>query len=100
MRITAACGFPLTWLTNPEVLLFIQEFVHATAVVPTRHTLTRRVLPETLSTLRAERDKSIKKLSYRHGTLQFDGWTALNQHHYDAFMLSLNRQARSVIFSI
>ncbi|EKM49595.1 uncharacterized protein PHACADRAFT_106435, partial [Phanerochaete carnosa HHB-10118-sp] len=96
MCITASCGFPLTWLTNSEVLLFMQEFVHVTAVVPTRYTLTCQILPQTLADLRAERDRAIASLNHQNGTLQFDGWTAMNQHHYDTFMLSLTSQVYSV----
>ncbi|EKM49165.1 uncharacterized protein PHACADRAFT_48162, partial [Phanerochaete carnosa HHB-10118-sp] len=96
MCITASCGFPLTWLTNSEVLLFMQEFVHVATIVPTHYTLTRRIFPQTLADLRAERDRAIAGLNHQNDTLQFDSWTAVNQHHYDAFMLSLASQVYSV----
>lgn len=98
MRITASCGFPLTWVMNPEVLLFMQEFVHAAAVVPTHYTLTCRILPGSLADLHAKRDKAIAELNNCNSTLQFDGWTALNHHHYDAFMLSLDSQVCRHVF--
>lgn len=90
-RITASAGLPLGWIENPEVVTFISEFVNPAAHTPTRTSLTRRILPFAVKEAKDQTQRLIAALPLRLGTIQFDGWTGINSHHYDAFMLALAR---------
>lgn len=81
-RVTAAAGFSLSWVENPEVVSFFQTFVPQ-ANLPSRGVLTRRLVPQTLSVLQKDLRQSLQGVI---GTGQADGWTALNSHHLIAFM--------------
>lgn len=96
IRATVSAGIPFSWIENSEVLLLFQEFFHPKAVIPSRHSLTRTILPAALDELRAARDEALRRAKDPMGTLQFDGWTALNHHHYDAFMLYVIRKVRTM----
>ncbi|EKM56581.1 uncharacterized protein PHACADRAFT_207792 [Phanerochaete carnosa HHB-10118-sp] len=96
IRMTASCGWALTWVHNPEVLVFMEELVHLGAIMPSRDTMTRRILPETLQVMRAGNLERIREEKDPLATIQFDGWTALNHHHYDAFMANISKLIYSV----
>ena len=83
-RITAATNFPLSWIENPEVLAFFDEFIPG-AKVPTRKVLTNQIIPSEVNKLRHQ---AMKIVSGSEVTIQCDGWTALNMHHYIAFMMT------------
>jgi hypothetical protein len=83
-RITAAANFPLAWVENPEVLAFFDKFIPA-AKVPTRKVLTSCIIPAEVSKLRRQVMKDVVGCEV---TIQCDGWTALNTHHYIAFMVT------------
>lgn len=90
-RITAACGFPLSWVDNPEFEKFCQEFIPG-ARVPSRGTLTRQIVPDTLQRLQNVTRGSLASRPGLSGTLQADGWTGINFVHLIAFMLSAGGQ--------
>ncbi|KAF4622376.1 hypothetical protein D9613_009287 [Agrocybe pediades] len=91
-RLTASAGFPLSWVTNPEFIEFCKTFI-PNAVVPSRKSLTRRIIPSILSTIRIEtRSRAAGKLL----TVQCDGWTGENSIHFVAFMASAAKQLYTV----
>ena len=90
-RITAATNFPLAWVENPEVLAFFDEFIPA-AKVPTRKVLTTRIIPAEVGKLRRQ---AMKDVAGCEATIQCDGWTALNTHHYIAFMMTTSARKES-----
>lgn len=87
-RLTASAGFPLSWVDNAEWIDFCTEFLPA-AKLPSRKTLTRRLLPAAVEALRASARAAAKG---HEATLQADGWTGTNNHHLLAFMITANGQ--------
>ena len=85
-RLTASAGFALSWVENPEWELFCQEFIPM-ANNPSRASLTRRLIPQTLHAMQKEAREPLKGYS---GTLQADGWTGVNFLHMIAFMITVN----------
>lgn len=83
-RLTASANFPLAWVENPEWLAFCDKFV-AGATSPTRKVLTNRIIPAELHKIRQQ---AMKTTLGCEATIQCDGWTALNTHHYIAFMVT------------
>ena len=81
--MTASAGFPLSWVDNPEWIDFCTEFLPA-AKLPSRKTLTRRLLPAAIEELRTSARATAKD---HEATLQADGWTGVNNHHLLAFMI-------------
>ncbi|EED82724.1 predicted protein [Postia placenta Mad-698-R] len=92
IRLTASAGLPLTWVENPEFLAFLDKFIPG-AKAPSRKVLTQRLLPQTLSVLRAQAKKSADGHA---ATVQCDGWTAENFHHFIAFMITADRKVHTV----
>lgn len=84
-RLTASAGLPLSWVDNPEFITLIDTFIPA-ANPPSRKTLTRRIIPSLVRDFRMKAIAAVKK--ERFVTLQADGWTGENHHHYIAFMIS------------
>lgn len=95
-RLTASAGLPLSWIENPEFLLLCQEFVHPSANVPSRKVLTRRILPAIQREFRKRAQAAIKKGS--KATVQADGWSAINDHHLNAFMITVEQKVHDAIF--
>lgn len=93
-RITASCGFPFVWVENPEWLRFIQEFI-PNAVCPSRWILTNRLIPSEVESYRAAAKLGCQGL---YSTLQYDGWTAINNHHFLAFRMTLSDRTVSCFF--
>ncbi|KAJ7938633.1 hypothetical protein B0H13DRAFT_1460255, partial [Mycena leptocephala] len=91
-RVTAAAGFSLSWVENPEVVSFFQTFLPQ-ANLPSRGVLTRRLVPQTLSVLQKDLRQSLQGAI---GTGQADGWTAVNSHHLIAFMFA----ARGKVYTV
>jgi len=95
-RITAATNFPLSWIENPEVLAFFDEFIPG-AKVPTRKVLTNWIIPKEVDKLRQQ---AMKIVSGSEVTIQCNGWTTLNTHHYIAFMMTASTRQESLIIII
>lgn len=89
-RLTASAGLPISWIENPEFLLFCQEFVHPSAVVPSRKVMTNRILPNINREFRKKAQAVIRPGS--KATVQADGWTAVNDHHLNAFMMTVDQK--------
>ncbi|KAF8989423.1 hypothetical protein BDQ17DRAFT_1434471 [Cyathus striatus] len=92
VRMTASCGFPLSWVDNPLVRNFFQEFIpHAKS--PSRKVLSQRLLPAELDNIRSAAKRAA---AGNEGTLQGDGWTGENNHHFLAFMVTVNEKLYTV----
>ena len=89
-RLTASAGLPISWIENPEFALFCQEFVHPSANVPSRKVLTHQILPTIKREFRKKAQAAIKRGS--NATIQGDGWSAINEHHLNAFMMTVERK--------
>jgi hypothetical protein len=89
-RMTASAGFPLSWVDNPEWIDFCTEFLPA-AKLPSRKTLTRRLLPAAIEELCTSARATAKG---HEATLQADGWTGVNNHHLLAFMITADGKVR------
>ncbi|KAI0816846.1 hypothetical protein BC628DRAFT_1279078, partial [Trametes gibbosa] len=85
-RLTASCGWSMTWVENSEWLEFCTEFIPE-ATIPSRKVLRNRLIPAEVKKSRALAQAACRG---QLGTLQCDGFTALNQHHLLAFMISVN----------
>jgi hypothetical protein len=88
--MTASAGFPLSWVDNAEWIDFCTEFLPA-AKLPSRKTLTRRLLPAAITELRTAARATAKG---HEATLQADGWTGVNNHHLLAFMITADGKVR------
>ena len=91
-RLTASTGSALSWIENPEFILFCQEFVHPCAIVPSRKKLTHRILPGVRREFRKKAQAAIKEGS--KATVQADGWSGINDHHLNAFMMTVGQKVR------
>ena len=89
-RLTASAGLPISWIENLEFLLFCQEFIHPAANVPSRKVLIHQVLPSIRRDFQKQAQTSIKKGS--NATIQSDGWGAINDHHLNAFMMTVEQK--------
>lgn len=81
MRLTASCGFPLSWTSNAEWKRFCDEFIPGAPVV-TGKVLTTRILPSVSNDFR---NQTKADLAGKQATLQSDGWTGINNHHLVAY---------------
>ena len=93
-RLTVSAGFPLSWVDNTEWIDFCTKFLPA-ASLPSRKTLTRRLLPAAVEELRASAKAAAKG---HETTLQADGWTGINNHHLLAFMITANGKVCIFLF--
>ena len=96
-RMTASATLPISWIENPELILFCQEFVHPSAIVPSRKVMTRRILPAIKREFRKKAQALIKRGS--KATIQGDGWSAINEHHLNAFMMTVEQKVCNEILS-
>ena len=87
-RLTAACGWPLTWVENPEWLAFCEVFIPG-APNPSRKVLTHRILPRIVKEYRTAAQG---QCAYKLATIQCDGFTPRNRHHIVAFMITVDRK--------
>jgi hypothetical protein len=90
--LTASAGFPLSWVNNTEWIDFCTEFLPA-AKLPSRKTLTHRLLPAAVEELRTSAKAAVKG---HEATLQVDRWTGVNNHHLLAFMITLDGKVYTV----
>lgn len=87
-RVTASANFPLSWIENPEWLAFLDEFLPG-AISPTRKVLTSRIIPAEVQKIRRA---AMKQTEGCEVTLQCDGWSGINNHHYIAFMMTTSKR--------
>ncbi|KAI9061407.1 hypothetical protein FKP32DRAFT_1728495 [Trametes sanguinea] len=92
IRLTASAGLPFSWIENPVWLSFCDEFLPS-AKVPSRTTLSRRLLRDEVKLFRTQ---AVKRTAGANATLQADGWTGINNHHLVAFMLTGKREVHAV----
>ncbi|PPR07164.1 hypothetical protein CVT24_010717 [Panaeolus cyanescens] len=92
-RLTASAGFPYRWIENVEWTHFMTEFL------PGALPISRRQLSDTLIPKEAERYRieSKKRAEGCLATLQCDGWSGINFHHFLAFMITTDRRE---VFSV
>ena len=83
-HLTASAGFPLNWVENPVWLTMCDEFM-PNARSPSRKTLTQCLLLTAINDLRTKAKDQVRGL---HATIQADGWSGENMHHYIAFMMT------------
>lgn len=93
-RITASAGLPLRWVENPQWLNFLSIFLPQ-AVPVSRKVLTKCLLPEQHQQYLSQVIDNIRRLDV---TLQCDGWSGLNTHHYIVFRITtvVNRDVSSL----
>ena len=89
-RLTASTGFQVSWIENPEFILFCQEFVNPAANVPSQKAMTHRILPTIKREFRKKAQASIKRGS--KATIQGDGWSAINEHHLNVFIMTVEQK--------
>ncbi|KAF8164061.1 ribonuclease H-like domain-containing protein [Pholiota molesta] len=75
--ITASCGFPYRWVENPEWVKFLNEFLPLA-----RH----------LSRLAQYRNDAKTRCAGTLATMQCDGWSGINFHHFLAFMITTSKR--------
>lgn len=85
-RATASAGIPLAWVDNPDVEDLI-EFLQPAAKIPSRKVLTKRIIPRVVNEFRQRAKAEAKG---HNATLESDGWTGVNHHHFVSFMISVN----------
>ena len=83
-NITASCGLPFSWVENPAVRNFLDDFLPFATPISS-YQLTNRIVPHEVDQYR-QLAKSTSK-GYQ-ATLQTDGWTGVNFHHLVAFMVT------------
>ena len=83
-RLTASCGFPFHWVNNPEWHILCNEFI------PNATPIDRRSLANKYIPMEAQkfRDAAINRSRGLEVTIQCDGWSGINFHHYIAFMIT------------
>ncbi|GBB95763.1 hypothetical protein RclHR1_26090003 [Rhizophagus clarus] len=77
LRITISCGFPLSWVNNPEVINLF-KFLNPQIILPDRKTLSNEILGDAVKDFD---NMMLEKLALdRTGvTLSFDGWTNVRE---------------------
>ncbi|KIK20361.1 hypothetical protein PISMIDRAFT_24210 [Pisolithus microcarpus 441] len=91
--ITASCGFPFSWVENLEWLGFLQEFIPQAEPVK-RQSLANHWIPMEVAKFCREAKNHSQGLE---GTLQYDGWSGINFHHFIAFMLTTSRHEVDIV---
>lgn len=87
-RVTASANIPLSWVDDPEVQAFFADFIPAARPI-SRRVLTSRLLPTELD---AQRAILLPRIQGGEATLQCDGWSAGNFHHYTGFTLTVKKE--------
>jgi hypothetical protein len=90
IRMTANNGWAFTWVENPETLNFFSKFCVG-LVVPKRRKLSTSILKTELDLARGY---TLDRVRGCLVTVQSDGWTGGNNHHFQAFMLTGDKQVR------
>ena len=97
-RLMASAGLPMSWIENPEFILFCQEFIHPGASILGRKALSRRILPAIRRDFQKRAQEEIEKGAL--ATIQSDGWSAINEHHLNAFMMTVERKVHGALHII
>ncbi|KAI0337890.1 hypothetical protein BDW22DRAFT_1312662, partial [Trametopsis cervina] len=87
-RITASANLPFNWVDDPEMKIFTSRFLPGARPV-TRRVLTSRLIPNELE---AQRIALLSQLQGVEVTVQCDGWSGGNFHHYTAFTMTAARE--------
>ena len=87
-HITASCGFPFLWVENPEWIAFCNEFVPGAQPI-SRKSLANRWIP---AEAEKYRDAAKARVKGTLATLQCDGWSGVNSHHFLAFMITTSNR--------
>ena len=77
-QVTTTCGFPLIWVDNPDWIEFCDEFIPA-ACLPSHNTPSHQIILSVAADFWAHAYADSKG---HYGTLQDDGWTGVNNHHF------------------
>lgn len=93
--LTASAGLPIYWIENPELILLCQEFIHPAAIVPGRKAMTNRILPALNRDFQKRAQAVINEGA--PATIQSDSWSAINDHHLNAFMMTVEKKVCSVL---
>lgn len=93
-RITASANIPLSWVDDPEFVAFVRRFIPAARPV-SRRVLTSRLIP---SELNAQRLALLPQIENADATLQCDGWSGGNFHHYTGFTMTICGEVRARYF--
>lgn len=92
-NITASCGFPFSWVENQAVREFLDDLLPNAAHLSS-YQLTNRVVPQQVSHYQQAAKNASRGCE---GTLQTDGWTGVNFHHFVAFVVTTVRRKVSNI---
>ncbi|KAK0505457.1 hypothetical protein EDD18DRAFT_1305538 [Armillaria luteobubalina] len=92
--LTALAGFSLSWVENPEWIAFCEDFLPA-AKVPSHKVVTNCLLPTTLDAMHTS---ICHEAAGQSVTVQCDGWSGENHHHYIAFMVTINSKTAAKLF--
>ncbi|KAI0083544.1 hypothetical protein BDY19DRAFT_900154, partial [Irpex rosettiformis] len=84
-RITASANLPFSWTEDPEVTAFLARFLPAARPI-SRFVLTSRLIP---TELEAQRSILLPRIQGGEATLQCDGWSGGNFHHYTGFTMTV-----------
>lgn len=95
IKLTAAKNLPFSWIDCPEWKAFTEEFIPAARPF-SRKVFSDRILNNTLTVIRQNAKKRAKGTQV---TLQSDGWTGGNYHHFQAFMMTSGRREVSAFLS-
>jgi hypothetical protein len=77
LQVTISCGFPLSWVNNPEVIELF-KFLNPQIKLPDRKTLSTEILSDVVKDF----DNMMKErlvLDRIGVTLSFDGWTNVRE---------------------
>ena len=85
--ITASCGFPFSWVEDPEWLGFLQEFLPTAEPIKCQ-SLANHWIPLEVGKFCQEAKNHSRGLE---GTIQCDGWSGINFYHFIAFMLTTSK---------
>ncbi|KAI0782453.1 hypothetical protein BC629DRAFT_1289346, partial [Irpex lacteus] len=95
-RMVASMNTPLSWVDDPEVIAFFAQFLPWAQPI-SRRVLTSRLIP---AELEAQRTAQTAQLRDAEATLQCDGWSAGNFHHYTGFTMTIRGDVRTVIVAL
>lgn len=86
-----SANIPLSWVDDPEFVAFVRRFIPAARPV-SRRVLTSRLIP---SELNAQRLALLPQIENADATLQCDGWSGGNFHHYTGFTMTICGEVRA-----
>lgn len=83
-RITASCGFPFRWVENTEVKRFLSDLLPS-ATHYSRRQISNTLIPREVAKYRSQAQE---RCAGTLATIQCDGWSGVNFHHFVAFMIT------------